>query len=54
MNESNQLIYNLSASSEVEGFEVIHKSFFISDKSVMGQDDADYNTITFNLKPNWS
>ena len=54
VNESDQLIYNENASSEVEGFEIVHKSLFISDKSVGGLDDADYNTITFNLKPNWS
>ena len=55
INESNQLIYNEGAvGAIVGGFEVIHSSFFISDKGVGGQDDADYNVITFNLKPNWS
>jgi len=53
INESNQLIYE-DSNSVVNGFPVIEGSFFISDKGVGGQDDADVNIMTFNLKPNWS
>jgi hypothetical protein len=53
VNESNQLIYD-SRSGVVYGFEVINGSLNVSDKGVGGQDDADVNIITFNLKPDWS
>ena len=55
INESNQLIYKEGpAGSVVQGFQIAENSFYVSDKGVGGQDDADVNIITFNLKPNWS
>ena len=53
INESNQFGYS-DASSNFKGFEIAAGSFFVSDKSFGGLDDADANMITFNLKPNWS
>jgi len=53
INESNQLIYD-NIGGAVYGFPIVDKSFHISDKGVGGQDDADVNIMTFNLKPNWS
>ena len=53
VNEADQLIYD-DRNGVVYGFEIVHKSFNISDKGIGGQDDADVNIITFNLKPNWS
>ena len=53
VNESNQLIYD-DRSGVVYGFPITESSFNISDKGIGGQDDADVNIMTFNLKPNWS
>ena len=53
INEANQFIYS-DAGSVFAGFQVANVSFFVSDKGIGGLDDADQNTITFNLKPNWS
>jgi len=53
INESNQLIYD-NIGGVVYGFPIVDKSFNISDKGLGGQDDADVNIMTFNLKPNWS
>ena len=53
VNESNQLIYD-DANSVVNGFPIAENSFNVSDKGIGGQDDADVNIMTFNLKPNWS
>ena len=52
INESNQFIY--SDTSGFTGFEVAANSLFVSDKGIGGLDDADQNTIQFNLKPEWS
>ena len=55
INEANQLIYNEGgAGAVVQGFQIVDKSFNVSDKGIGGQDDADVNIMTFNLKPNWS
>ena len=55
INEANQLIYfEGPTGSVVQGFQIVHGSFNISDKGIGGQDDADVNIMTFNLKPNWS
>ena len=55
VNESFQIMYyEGSAGSVVGGFEVVNRSLWISDKKIGGLDDADYNSLTFNLKPNWS
>ena len=53
INESDQLIYD-NISGVVYGFQIVESSFNISDKGVGGQDDADVNIMTFNLKPNWT
>ena len=53
INESNQFVYS-DAGAVFAGFQVANVSFFVSDKGIGGLDDADMNTITFNLKPNWS
>ncbi len=53
VNESNQLIYE-DSNSVVNGFPIVENSFNVSDKGLGGQDDADVNIMTFNLKPNWS
>ena len=53
INESNQLIYE-DSNSVVNGFPIVESSFNVSDKGIGGQDDADVNIMTFNLKPNWS
>ena len=53
INESNQFAYSDSATA-FNGFEVANVSFFVSDKGFGGLEDADSNSITFNLKPNWS
>ena len=52
INESNQFVY--SDTSGFTGFEVAANSLFVSDKGIGGLDDADQNTIQFNLKPEWS
>ena len=55
VNEANQLIYfEGAAGSVVRGFQIAENSLYVSDKGFGGQDDADVNIITFNLKPNWS
>jgi hypothetical protein len=54
INEANQLIYSDGGSTTVGGFEVAENSLNVSDKGIGGLDDADQNTIMFNLKPNWS
>ena len=55
INEANQLIYNEGpGGAVVQGFQIVESSFNISDKGIGGQDDADVNIMTFNLKPNWS
>ena len=53
INESGQLVYD-NIGGDVYGFPIVDKSFNISDKGLGGQDDADVNIMTFNLKPNWS
>lgn len=53
VNEANQLIYDDRAGA-VYGFPITENSFNVSDKGIGGQDDADVNIMTFNLKPNWS
>ncbi len=53
INESNQFVYSDSASA-FDGFQIANVSFFVSDKGIGGLEDADMNTITFNVKPNWS
>lgn len=53
VNESNQLIYD-DIGGVVYGFQIAESSFNVSDKGIGGQDDADVNIMTFNLKPNWS
>ena len=53
VNEANQLIYD-DRSGVVYGFEIAENSLYVSDKGIGGQDDADVNIMTFNLKPNWS
>ena len=55
VNEANQLIYHEGpGGAVVQGFQIAENSFNVSDKGIGGQDDADVNIITFNLKPNWS
>lgn len=55
VNEANQLVYfEGAAGSVVQGFQIAENSLYVSDKGFGGQDDADVNIITFNLKPNWS
>lgn len=54
INEANQLVYSDEGSTTVAGFEIANVSFFVSDKGIGGLEDADQNTIMFNLKPNWS
>ena len=53
VNEANQLIYN-DIGGVVYGFQIAENSFNVSVKGFGGQDDADMNIMTFNLKPNWS
>ena len=53
INEANQLVYS-DAGSVVAGFQIAANSLYVSDKGVGGLDDADQNTIMFNLKPEWS
>ena len=54
VNESNQFVYSDNGATAFAGFQVANVSFYVSDKGIGGLDDADVNTITFNLKPNWS
>lgn len=53
INEANQFVYS-DAGSVFAGFEIANNSLFVSDKGIGGLDDADQNTIMFNLKPDWS
>ena len=53
INEANQFVYS-DADTAFSGFRVVKSSLFVSDKSFGGLDDADQNTIMFNLEPNWS
>jgi len=52
INEANQIVY--SDTSTFSGFPVVANTLFVSDKGIGGLDDADQNTLMFNLKPNWS
>jgi len=54
INESNQFVYSDGGDPLFMGFQIANVSFYVSDKGIGGLDDADVNTITFNLKPNWS
>ncbi len=55
INEADQLIYHEGGAGEVvQGFQIAENSLYVSDKGIGGQDDADMNIMTFNLKPNWS
>ena len=56
INESNQFVYSdtQGGTAAFYGFEIAANSLFVSDKGIGGLDDADQNTIQFNLKPEWS
>jgi len=54
INEANQLIYNDMGTTTVGGFDIVNGTFFVSDFGIGGFDDADQNTLAFNLVPGWS
>jgi len=52
-NEANEIIYR-EVGTDCYGFPVTKGSLFLSDKHIGGLEEADYNILSFNLRPNWS